>query len=81
MTKAFKSGMRYHMCLDIRGAITRGLLKGFQHDDGREMTEDEAREALFDELAKGRKVIPLSACDNFDYQDGCQGHPTEKDAA
>lgn len=30
---------------------------------------------LCDELAKGRRVLPLGECDNFDYQTGCQGHP------
>jgi len=25
----------------------------------------------------GRKVIPLGECDNFDYQEGCLGHPVK----
>ena len=52
-----------------------GLLR---HDDGRRMTADEARDVLLDEIAKGHKVIPCGTCDNFDYQDGCMGHPSKK---
>lgn len=73
----------YHMCLDVRGALhnwTDRQMRGvFQHDDGREMTVREAKNALMDEIAKGHKVIPCSPCDNFDYQKGCLGHP-EPDA-
>jgi hypothetical protein len=73
----------YHLCLDIRGALLnwndremRGVL---QHDDGRPMNAREAKNALMDEIAKGRKVIPCSPCDNFDYQRGCQGHEEPDD--
>lgn len=70
---------RYHMCLDVRGALMnwddRRMRGVFQHDDGRPMTVFEAKQTLMDEIAKGRKVIPCAPCDNFDYQRGCQGHP------
>jgi hypothetical protein len=69
----------YHLCLDVRGALRnwsdRQMAGVFQHDDGRPMTILEAKDALMDEIAKGRKVIPCSPCDNFDYQRGCLGHP------
>jgi len=72
----------YHMCLDIRGALlnwkNRDFRTLFKHDDGRRMTAAEARLALMEELAKGRKVIPCGECSNFDYQTGCQGHETQE---
>lgn len=71
----------YHLCLDLRGALhnwsDREMKGVFKHDDGRVMTIREAKDALMDEIAKGRKVIPCSPCDNFDYQRGCQGHDGE----
>lgn len=68
-----------HMCLSVRGALKNWTKKQmgtlFRHDDGRKMTADEARERLYDELAKGHDVIPLGpACEGFDYKTGCPGH-------
>jgi hypothetical protein len=57
-------------------------------DSGRELSRDEAINALMDELAKGREVIPMSpdcgkpcayaSCPGFDYGErgGCGGHDT-----
>ena len=74
-----KATKNYHLCLDVRGALlnwtNHELGTCFTHDDGRKMTAREAKLALTDELAKGHKVIPTCACDNFDYQHGCNGHP------
>lgn len=71
-----------HFCIDIRGFIKnnrfpKGYRGVFQHDDGTPMDPNEAREFLFDELAKGRKVIPCGPCDNFSYETGCGGHPVQ----
>lgn len=67
-----------HLCVDIRGALLnwkdREMSGVFLHSDGRKMTAKEAKLALMNELAKGRKVIPAVPCDNFDYQTGCRGH-------
>jgi hypothetical protein len=41
---------KYHLRLDVRGAIRNKSFSGFQHDDGRSMTKDEAFEALCDLL-------------------------------
>jgi hypothetical protein len=72
---------QFHLCLSIRGALSwplrdfqRKIVPMLQHDDGRPMTEHEARNALFDELAQGHEVLPIGQCDNFDYTKGCQGH-------
>lgn len=77
-----------HMCLNVRGFLSnnrfpdayRGM---FKHDDGRSMTPDEARNTLYDELAKGHEVIPLgSVCDGFDYSGGgCPSHSEDSGVA
>ena len=71
----------HHLCLDIRGALMlpNSKLRGWlRDDDGRLLSPDEARLALMDELAKGRRVMPMGdACEGFDYQTGCPGHPRE----
>lgn len=68
-----------HMCADIRGMLKnhsrKGSLKGvFKDETGRGLSDEEARDYLYDCLAKGWKVIPYGECDNFDYQTGCKGH-------
>ncbi len=73
--------MRMHMCMSVRGALNwdkktlKRNARGFTRNDGKPMTPDEVRNALMDELAKGREVIPLGECDNFDFKTGCKGHP------
>lgn len=68
-----------HCCLDLEGFLRNATFPRsfggmFKHDDGRPMTPEEARSELFNQLRLGRRVIPMGACDNFDYQKGCQGH-------
>lgn len=75
-----------HMCLDIRGALRWGKKKMrgmFKDESGRTLTPDEAEEFLFDCLAKGWRVIPLThvPCEGFSYETGCPGHPHTADAA
>ena len=76
-----------HMCLSVRGALNWPLrvqkkaLKWTTKDDGTPFRDVyELRAALMDELAKGREVIPMQPCDNFDYQKGCRGHEISKTA-
>ena len=75
-------GKLFHMSLSVRGALSKStrefrnqIVPMLQHDDGRPMSEHEARNALFDELAQGHEVIPIGDCDHFDYKKGCLGHP------
>lgn len=71
-----------HCCADIRGMLRyhsrKGSLKGVFTDTetGRKLSDEEAREYLYDCLAKGWRVLPMGDCDNFDYQTGCKGHPS-----
>lgn len=66
------------MGLDIRGALNnlpKNNRKSYaNHDDGRPMTNNEFREYLYDRLSEGKKVLPMTDCDNFCYQKGCLGH-------
>lgn len=67
---------RTHLALSVEGALRAKdrELRCFTNDDGQDMTPKEVREHL--KLAKfeGKKYIPLSPCDNFDFQTGCKGH-------
>lgn len=70
-----------HLCMNIRGfmrnhSFPRGYRDVFTNTEtGKPLTPHEAREYLFDCLAKGWRVIPLdSSCEGFDYQTGCPGH-------
>jgi hypothetical protein len=70
----------YHMGLDVTGFLKnqhfpRAYRKMFKHLNGSEMTPNEAREALFAELARGHKMIPIGDCPIFDFVKGCPGHP------
>ena len=68
--------MIYHVCMSINGAILNAkTLKGCITVDGYTLnTVKEIRAFMKGELAKGRKVLPLCKCSNFDYQTGCKGH-------
>lgn len=70
-----------HMGVSVRWAIANlsrsraKMAPGFTHDNGRGMTRTEAIDALMDELAKGREILPMGkACEGFDYKTGCPGH-------
>lgn len=68
-----------HMCLDIRGALRwpDNMLRGLVNDEkGRPCTSTQARDYLLDRLAEGKRVLPMGACENFDFQEGCLGHRT-----
>ena len=69
-----------HMCLDIQGGINNArCLKGNITVDGKTLrTEKEVKAFLREQLAMGRRVLPMCDCDNFDYQTGCKGHPWEE---
>lgn len=75
-----------HMCLNVRGFLNnqkfpRDFQGLFQRSDGTSLTPHEARDHLYDELAKGHEVIPLAGepCPGFDYSGGgCPGHDVEE---
>ena len=69
-----------HCCLSIEGGIANAKeLRGCITVDGKRLdTVQEARAFLRDQLALGRRVLPMGDCDNFDYQTGCKGHVVEE---
>ena len=73
-------GMTIHLCMDVKGFLMAHIADRdyegiFQHASGNVMTAWEARHYLFMQLIAGHRVIPTIACDNFDFQKGCLGHP------
>lgn len=68
--------MIYHMCMSIEGSILNAkTLKGCITVDGHTLkTVGEIRNFMRSELAKGRRVLPMCKCSNFDYKTGCKGH-------
>lgn len=72
-----------HMKMSIRGFIKNNSFPSdyrdvFTDDKGNPLSPHDAREFLFDELSQGHEVIPVGECDNFDFKNGCQGHPRLK---
>ena len=71
-----------HMSVNIRGMLdycNRKSMTGLIIDDeGRELSDKEARNYLYDHLEKGHKVLPMcdaDECPDFDYfGGGCPGH-------
>ena len=71
-----------HMSVNIRGMLDycrRKSMAGLIIDDeGRALSDKEAREYLYDHLEKGHKVLPMcdtDECPDFDYfGGGCPGH-------
>lgn len=74
--------LSFHLSVNIKGVLKlspRDFHKQwggvFEDDNGRTLSDDEARDRLMDELQLGHRVIPCGDCDNFDYAGlGCRGH-------
>ncbi len=46
----------------------------FRTPDGGAVSADQARAIIAHELALGHRLLPVDACDRWDWQQGCQGH-------
>ncbi len=73
-----------HMCVNIRGFMRnakfpRGYRNVIVNDEGKMLSPEDAREYLFDCLAKGWKVLPLGECEGFSHETGCPGHACEEE--
>ena len=68
------------MSLDIEGGIQNAKsLCGAINVDGRTLeTEQEVRAFLREQLAMGRRVLPVGDCGSFGDQTGCRGHLVEE---
>lgn len=70
------------MSVNIRGMLDYCKRKSMAgliiDDDGRELSDKEVRDYLYDHLEKGHKVLPMcdeDECPDFDYfGGGCPGH-------
>lgn len=73
---AGKSKTLIHVSLSVREVLTwpDDKLKEICH----RYSPSDMRVILMDHLEKGHEVIPLDACDNFDWKDGCKGHEVEE---
>lgn len=70
-----------HMSLNIAGFLRntgRKKIRIFEDDNGKILSDTEARKYLSECLNKGWKIIPLGGediCDGFDFLGGgCPGH-------
>jgi hypothetical protein len=69
-----------HVSVDVRGLLHRNNRELRRYLSipigGRTLTTAYTfRDALIDQLAKGREVLPVGdACEGFDYKRGCPGH-------
>jgi len=75
----------HHCCASIEGILRnckRKKINFLSDDDGKLMSDKEARAELQRLQALGHKLIPSSKCDNFDpFEKGCLGHEIEEEAA
>jgi hypothetical protein len=72
--------VRRHLSTNIQGMLKN--MKGrkihfLSGDDGKPLTDQEARAAIAELIAKGHKLIPSGDCEGFDpFGGGCPGHPS-----
>jgi len=75
---------RKHMSASIEGMLRNYKGKSMSglitDENGKEMSDAEARFFLADCQAKGWKKIPCGDCEGFDhFENGCPGHPIEEE--
>jgi len=72
------------MCTNIEGLLRN--MKGkkinfITGDDGKTLSDKEARKAIAELQAKGHKLIPSGDCEGFDpFGGGCPGHQIPDEA-
>lgn len=74
---------KIHLSVNIKGMLEnyrRRSMKGLLIDDnGKSMSDQQARDYLYECLAKGWKVLPTTDCEGFDhFGKGCPGHKIEE---
>jgi len=78
MPRKYKVHKITHMCISVDGVLSQFKRKKItfcEHDDGRPMTDAEARQTFMVARYEGKKVLPMSKeCSRFDFQTGCKGH-------
>lgn len=75
--------MKKHMSCNIEGLLRnmKGKKITFMTDDnGKQLTDAEARQEIAKLQAKGHKLIPTGDCEGFDpFGGGCPGHEEESE--
>jgi len=81
MSEQQSEGMTFHVATSIEGLLRnykRKKINFFTDDNGRPISDFEARKELKQMLADGKKLIKSSGCTKFDYEKGCLGHTKEE---
>lgn len=66
----------WHVGISIKGALRQKNLKGLLADGGRELSDDEVRNVLIDDLRAGHDTFV--GCDNRNADGSCAGHPGDE---
>ena len=69
---------KFHVCVDIEGALKQRSLTYFDDDNGKPMTTKAAKQFLRMELQKGKKYF--CGCDNVSAEGRCLGHEVVEEA-
>lgn len=68
-----------HMSANIEGMLRnygkKSMAGLIEDENGKPMSDKQARLFLAECKAKGWRLIPCGDCEGFDYQTGCPGHP------
>jgi hypothetical protein len=75
---------KWHMATNIEGLLRnmKGKKINFIDDEnGKTMSDSQARKGIAELQAKGHKLIPSGDCEGFDpFGGGCPGHPSETES-
>jgi len=75
--------VQFHMCTSIQGLLNnykRKKITFITDDNGKAMSDKDARKELAELLKKGHKYIPSSECEGFDpFEHGCPGHEVKEE--
>lgn len=76
--------MKRHMSASIEGMLRnfkgKSMMGLITDENGKEMSDAEARKFLAECQEKGWKKIPCGDCEGFDHFDkGCPGHPIHEE--
>jgi len=81
MSEQQEQGMTFHIATSIEGLLRnfkRKKINFLTDDDGKFISDFEARKELKEMLAKGQRLIRSSGCTKFDPVKGCLGHTKEE---
>lgn len=74
--------IKKHMSVSINGLLKnydRKRINFLEDDNGRRLSDSEARDEIARLQERGHKLIPCGKCEGFDpFGGGCPGHPMEE---